>query len=198
MKKYLSIIELFFFSSAFLFICSCSNDLQKRENYKLSLIGFEQVTLNPDSLFSNISFSYNVLYDFVEGVVDGGPFPVSDVEVFWISNFFYLDNNTGNYSKCDNIKDNYFECINIDKNMLVIDTLSLPKQNNMYTNNLELSKQMIGDTLMLHYEIYKNGKPLDYYYKDDLLEKMLSIIKKKKTCLFFENYRTYNQKLPLT
>tara|TARA_Y100001968_G_scaffold27164_1_gene21230 strand:+ start:40 stop:567 length:528 start_codon:yes stop_codon:yes gene_type:complete len=150
----------------FLLCCTCSNDTQKRENYKITLIDFEQVTLNPDSLFTNITFKYNVLYDFIEGVVDGGPFPVSDVEVVWISNFFYLDNNSGIYSKCDNIKDSYFECVNIDKDMLVIDTLSVAGENNIYTNNLVLSKPMIGDTLILHYEIYKNGKPLDYYYKD--------------------------------
>tara|TARA_X000001036_G_C20511891_1_gene738475 strand:+ start:209 stop:736 length:528 start_codon:yes stop_codon:yes gene_type:complete len=151
---------------AFLFIYSCSNDIQKRENYKITLIDLEQITLNPDSLFTNIPFNYNVLYDYIEGIVDGGPFPVSDVEVVWISNFFYLYNNTGNYSKCDNIKDSYFECINIDKDMLVIDTLSVAGDDNIYTNNLVLSKLMIGDTLILHYEIYKNGEPLDYYYKD--------------------------------
>lgn len=151
---------------AFLFFCSCSNDTQKRENYKITLIDFEQITLNPDSLFTNISFNYNVLYDFIEGIVDGGPFPVSDVDVAWSSNFYYLNNNTGIYSKCDNIKDSYFECINIDKDMLVIDTLSVVRENNIYTNNLVLSKLMVGDTLILHYEIYKNGNPLDYYFKD--------------------------------
>tara|TARA_B100000579_G_C22826714_1_gene853559 strand:+ start:148 stop:675 length:528 start_codon:yes stop_codon:yes gene_type:complete len=150
----------------FLLCFSCSSDTQKREDYKISLIGFEEIVLNPDSLFTNISFNYYVLYDFIEGIVDGGPFPVSDVEVVWISNFYYSDNNTGLYSKCDKIKDSYFQCDNIDKSMFVIDTLSTPGENDIYTNKLELSNLMIGDTLILHYVIYKNGNILDYYYKD--------------------------------
>ena len=150
----------------FLLCFSCSNDTQKRENYNISLIDFEEITLNPDSLFTHISFKFNVLYDFIEGIVDGGPITVSDVEVVWSSNFFYLDKNTGVYSKCDNIKDSYFECVNIDKAMFVLDTLSATGANDNYTNKLELSNLMIGDTLILHYMIYKDGNPLDYYYKD--------------------------------
>ena len=60
MKKYLFIILLF--GVGFLLFFSCSNDTQKREDYKISLIDLEEITLNPDSLFTHISFNYNVLY----------------------------------------------------------------------------------------------------------------------------------------
>tara|TARA_B110001454_G_C12472158_1_gene330819 strand:+ start:27 stop:554 length:528 start_codon:yes stop_codon:yes gene_type:complete len=150
----------------FLICFSCYNDTQKRENYSISLIDFEDINLNQDSLFTHISFKFNVLYDFIEGIVDGGPYAISDVEVVWSSNLFYLNKNTGVYSKCDYVRDSYFECVNIDKTMFVLDTLSVAGENDIYTNKLELSNLMIGDTLILHYMIYKNGNPLEYYYKD--------------------------------
>ena len=145
---------------------SCSSDTQKREDYNITLIDFEEITLNHDSLFTNIQFDYYVLYDFIDGLVDGGPFAVSDVEVAWISNFYYLDNETGNYSKCDIIRDGYYHCANTDSVLFAVDTLSVLGENDIYSNQLKLSNQMIGDTLILHYTIYKNGDPLDYYYKD--------------------------------
>ena len=145
---------------------SCTSDTQKREDYKLTLIDFEEITLNPDSLFTTIQFDYFVLYDFIDGLADGGPFAVSDVEVAWISNFYYLSNATGNYLKCDIIRHGYSSCTNMDGVVFAVDLMSTPGENDIYSNQLKLSNQMIGDTLILHYTIYKNGDPLDYYYKD--------------------------------
>jgi hypothetical protein len=73
---------------------------------------------------------------------------------------------TGAYSKCETDSNNYFDCPDVDGSMFVIDTLSIAGANDIYTNELVLSNLMIGETLVLHYSIHKNGKPVDYYYKD--------------------------------
>jgi len=152
--------------SIFFFWFSCSIETEKRENYNISLIDFEDISIIPDSLFTHILFEFNVFYDFINGVVDAGPYTVSDVEVVWSSNIFYTDMDTGAYSKCETDSNNYFDCPDVDGSMFVIDTLSIAGANDIYTNKLVLSNLMIGETLILHYSIHKNGKPVDYYYQD--------------------------------
>ncbi|SVC52767.1 uncharacterized protein METZ01_LOCUS305621 [marine metagenome] len=157
---------LLFIGLACLFCFSCSNETERRGNYNISLIEFEDISIIPDSLFTHILFEFNVFYDFIDGLVDGGPYTVSDVEVVWSSNIFYTDKDTGAYSKCETDSHNYFDCQDVDGSMLVTDTLSIAGANDIYTNELVLSNLMIGETLVLHYSIHKNGKPVDYYYKD--------------------------------
>lgn len=152
--------------SVFFFWFACTLETEKRENYNISLIDLEDISIIPDSLFTHISFEFNVFYDFIDGIVDGGPYTVSDVEVVWSSNIFYTDMDTGAYSKCETDSNNYFDCPDVDGSMLVTDTLSIAGADDIYTNKLVLSNLMIGDTLILHYSIHKNGKPVDYYYKD--------------------------------
>ena len=152
--------------SIFFFLFSCSIETEKRENYNISLIDFEDISIIPDSLFTHILFEFNVFYDFINGVVDAGPYTVSDVEVVWSSNIFYTDMDTGAYSKCETDSNNYFDCPDVDGSMFVIDTLSIAGANDIYTNKLVLSNLMIGETLILHYSIHKHGKPVDYYYKN--------------------------------
>ena len=108
--------------SIFFFWFSCSIETEKRENYNISLIDFEDISIIPDSLFTHILFEFNVFYDFIEGVVDAGPYTVSDVEVVWTSNIFYTDMDTGAYSKCETDSNNYFDCPDVDGSMFVIDT----------------------------------------------------------------------------
>ena len=160
-KSSIHILILIFF-----FWFSCSIETEKRENYNISLIDFEDISIIPDSLFTHILFEFNVFYDFIEGVVDAGPYTVSDVEVVWSSNIFYTDMDTGAYSKCETDSHNYFDCQDVDGSMLVTDTLSIAKTNDIFTNELVLSNLMVSDTLILHYSIHRNGKPVDYYYKD--------------------------------
>ena len=151
--------------SMFLFWFSCSIETEKREDYTINLIDFDGITIIPDSLYTQISLEFNVVYGFIEGVVDGS-YTVSDVEIVWSSNLFYIDKDMGAYSKCETDNHNYFECQDVDGSMLVTDTLSIAGPNDIYTNELVLSNQMIGDTLLLHYSIHKNGKAVDYYYQD--------------------------------
>ena len=151
--------------SMFLFWFSCSTETEKREDYTINLIDFDGITIIPDSLYTQISLEFNVVYGFIEGVVDGS-YTVSDVEIVWSSNLFYIDKDMGAYSKCETDSYNYFECQGVDGSMLVTDTLSIAGPNDIYTNELVLSNQMIGDTLLLHYSIHKNGKAVDYYYQD--------------------------------
>ena len=157
---------LLFIGSTCLFCLSCSIETEKREDYYIRLIDSEHISIIPDSLFTHILFEFNVFYDFIDGVVDAGPYTVSDVEVVWSSNIFYTDKDTGAYSKCETDSHNYFDCQDVDRSMLVTDTLSIAGTNDIFTNELVLSNLMIGETLVLHYSIHKNGKPVDYYYKD--------------------------------
>ena len=149
----------------FLFWFSCSIETEKREDYTINLIDFDGITIIPDSLYTQISLEFNVVYGFIEGVVDGS-YTVSDVEIVWSSNLFYIDKDMGAYSKCETDSHNYFDCQDFDRSMLVTDTLSIAGPNDIYTNELVLSNLMIGDTLILHYSIHKNGKAVDYYYQD--------------------------------
>ena len=151
--------------SMFLFWFSCSIETEKREDYTINLIDFDGITIIPDSLYTQISLEFNVVYGFIEGVVDGS-YTVSDVEIVWSSNLFYIDNDMGTYSKCETDSHNYFDCQDVDRSMLVTDTLSIAGTNDIYTNELVLSNLMVSDTLILHYSIHRNGKPVDYYYKD--------------------------------
>ena len=151
--------------SMFLFWFSCSIETEKREDYTINLIEFEGITIIPDSLYTQFSLEFNVVYGFISGVVDGS-YTVSDVEIVWSSNIFYTDKDMGAYSKCETDSHNYFDCQDVDGSMLVTDTLSIAGPNDIYTNELVLSNLMIGDTLILHYSIHKNGKPVDYYYQD--------------------------------
>ena len=106
-----------------------------------------------------------MVYSFIDGLVDGS-YNVSDVEIVWSSNIIYTDKDMGAYSKCETDSHNYFDCQDFDRSMLVTDTLSIAGTNDIYTNELVLSNLMASDTLILHYSIHRNGKPVDYYYKD--------------------------------
>ena len=163
MRRYISL--LLFIGSTCLFCLSCSIETEKREDYYISLIEFENITIIPDSLFTNILLEFNVVYSFIDGLVDGS-YTVSDVEIVWSSNIYYTDKDMGAYSKCETDSHNYFDCQDFDRSMLVTDTLSIAGTNDIYTNELVLSNLMASDTLILHYSIHRNGKPVDYYYKD--------------------------------
>ncbi len=80
----------------FLFWFSCSIETEKREDYTINLIDFDGITIIPDSLYTQISLEFNVVYGFIEGVVDGR-YTVSDVEIVWSSNLFYIDKDIGAY-----------------------------------------------------------------------------------------------------
>lgn len=155
-KKYLLFV-------LFIGFWSCEEESNPQPNYRISLVDLEDVILSPDSLFTYYTFEFNVTYDHIDGLVDAGPYPISDVNVVWTSNFYFTNKETGEYAKCDN----YLESQNIDGSYLVTDSLSVAGENDIYTNELMLSRLMIDDTLILFYDIYKNGESVDYREKNE-------------------------------
>ena len=142
----------------------CEESTNPQPNYRISLIDFEDITISLDSLFTYYTFEFNVTYDHIDGLVDAGPYPISDVNVVWTSNLFFTNKETGEYAKCNN----YSECQNITSSQFVTDTLSLAGENNIYVNELMLSRLMVDDTLILYYDIYQNGESIDYREKNEL------------------------------
>ena len=144
-------------------VWSCEEKSEPEPNYRISLIEFENITLATDSLFTHYTFEFNVTYDYIDELVDAGPYPISDVNVVWSSNLYYTNKTTGEYEKCDS----YSKCQNVDISSLVTDTLSVARENDIYTNELLLSRLMINDTLILYYDIHKNGLSIDYREKNE-------------------------------
>ena len=142
----------------------CEESTNPQPNYRISFIEFEDIALSLDSLFTHYTFEFNVTYDHIDGLVDAGPYPISDVNVVWISNLFFTDRETGEYEKCDS----YSECQDIMASRFVTDTLSVAGENNIYVNKLMLSRPMVDDTLILYYDIYQNGESIDYREKNEL------------------------------
>tara|TARA_B100001113_G_C20976442_1_gene564130 strand:+ start:371 stop:883 length:513 start_codon:yes stop_codon:yes gene_type:complete len=142
----------------------CEESTNPQPNYRISLIDFEDITISLDSLFTYYTLEFNVTYDHIDGLVDAGPYPISDVDVVWTSNLFFTNKETGEYAKCNN----YSECQNITASQFVTDTLSLAGENNMYVNELVLSRLMVDDSLILYYDIYQNGESIDYREKNEL------------------------------
>ena len=134
MLKHLTILLFTIFA-----FWSCEEKSEPEPNYRISLIDFEKLTLSPDSLLTYFTLEFNVTYDYVDELADAGPYAVSDVNVVWTSNLYYTDKETGEYEKCDD----FFDCQNVDVSKLVTNTLSVAGENNIYINELLLSKLRI-------------------------------------------------------